>query len=301
MIIAQRDRFFIWSVVLLLGAVFGFFNVSHAQGKNDLIKVAGSTTLLPIVARAAESFSFKNGRIIVNAGGSGVGIQAVGTGRIDIGLVSRQLTPQEKKRFSQSNLKVRRIGRDGVACALSSEIFHGGVRALSRQQIRDIYLGEITNWKALGGPDREILVIDKERHRGTRHVFMRYVFGDEQAPAPAARLVTGSNNEEQAKIAQSDAAIGMLSIAWLNDDVVGVGLREDGQIIQPTFENIQTGVFPISRDLNLITAGEPTGATKEFIDYLLSPAGQRIVFASGYIPIRPMALDLKTALRVLDD
>lgn len=297
----QWNRFFLWSAVVLLGTVLGYPNASPAASKKELIKVAGSTTLLPIMVRAAEKFSINHGRVIVNAGGSGVGIQAVGTGRIDIGLASRQLTPEEKKRFSQSPLKVRRIGRDGVACALSSEIYYGGVRALSRQQIRAIYLGKITNWKALGGPDRTILVIDKERHRGTRHVFMRYVFGDAQARAPAARLVTGSNNEEQAKIAQSDAAIGMLSIAWLNDDVVGVGLREGGQIIQPTFENIQTGVFPISRDLNLITAGDPTGATKEFIDYLLSPEGQRIVFASGYIPIRPMALDLKTALRALDD
>lgn len=301
MVIERWNRFFIWSSVFLSGIIFGFSNVSHAQGKNELIKVAGSTTLLPIMVRAAENFSFNNSRVIVNAGGSGVGIQAVGTGRIDIGLASRQLTPEEKKRFSQSNLKVRGIGRDGVACALSSEIYHGGVRALSRQQIRDIYLGTITNWQALGGPDRTILVIDKERHRGTRHVFMRYIFGDAQARAPAARLVTGSNNEEQAKIAQSDAAIGMLSIAWLNDDVVGVGLREGGQIIQPTFENIQTGTFPIARDLNLITSGDPTGATKEFIDYLLSPEGQRIVSASGYVPIRHGVLGLKTALKALDD
>jgi len=301
MFIESWSLFSKWSAVLLLGTLCGFSKVSHANEKKALIKVAGSTTLLPIVVRAAESFSFKNSRVIINAGGSGVGIQAVGTGRIDIGLASRQLTPEEKKRFSQSNLKVRVIGRDGVACALSSEIYHSGVRALSRQQIHDIYLGKITNWKALGGPDRKIIVIDKERHRGTRHVFMRYVFGDEQARAPAARLVTGSNNEEQAKIAQSDAAIGMLSFAWLNDDVVGVGLREGDRIIQPTFKNIQTGAFPISRDLNLITSGDPTGATKEFIDYLLSPEGQRIVSASGYLPIRPTALDWKTAQRALDD
>ncbi len=301
MVIEERNRFFKWSAVLLLGALCGFLNVSHATEKKGLIKVAGSTTLLPIAVRAAETFSSKNSRVIINAGGSGVGIQGVGTGRIDIGLASRQLTPEEKKRFSHSNLKVQRIGRDAVACALSSEIYHSGVRALSREQIRDIYLGKITNWKALGGPDRKIIVIDKERHRGTRHVFMHYVFGDEHARAPAARLVTGSNNEEQAKIAQSDSAIGMLSVAWLNDDVVGVGLREGDRIIQPTLENIRTGAFPISRNLNLITSGDPTGPTKDFIDYLLSPEGQRIVAASGYVPIRPAAPDLKTALRVLHD
>ena len=302
MVIELRNRFFRWSaVVVLLGALCGFPNASNATDQKRLIKVAGSTTLLPIVVRAAETFSSKNSRVIINGGGSGVGILGVGTDRIDIGLASRQLTPEEKKRFSHSNLKIRVIGRDAVACALSSEIFHSGVHILSRQQIRDIYLGKITNWQALGGPDREIIVIDKERHRGTRHVFMRYIFGDEQARAPAARLVTGSNNEEQAKIAQSDSAIGMLSVAWLNDDVVGVGLRDGGRIIQPTLENIRSGAFPISRDLNVITSGDPTGLTKDFVDYLLSPEGQRIVSASGYVPIRPAAPDLKTALRALHD
>jgi phosphate transport system substrate-binding protein len=128
-------------------------------------------------------------------------------------------------------------------------------------------------------------VIDKERHRGTRHVFMKYVFGDEKARAPGARLVTGSNNEEQSKIAQSDSAIGMLSIAWINADVVGVGIREGGEIIEPTLDNVRANRFPISRDLNLVTVGEPMGVVKEFLNFVVSPEGQKIVSESGYIPV----------------
>jgi len=114
---------------------------------------------------------------------------------------------------------------------------------------------------------------------------MHYLFGNPKARAPGARLVTGSNNEEQAKITQSDAAIGMLSIAWINDDVIGIGLREGGQVIQPTLDNVRNGRFPIARNLNLLTAGEPKGAVKQFIDYLLSEEGQQLVTDSGYIPI----------------
>jgi phosphate transport system substrate-binding protein len=159
------------------------------------------------------------------------------------------------------------------------------VHSLSKQQIGDIYLGKITNWQQVGGSDRTIIVIDKETHRGTRHVFMQYLFGNSKARAPGARLVTGSNNEEQAKIAQSNAAIGMLSIAWINDDVVGIGIRESGQTIQPTLDNVRNGRFPIIRNLNLITAGKPSGAVRQFIDYLLSEEGQQLVTDSGYIPI----------------
>ena len=253
-----------------------------------VIRVAGSTTVLPIVSRAAERFQNSNRpvKITVNAGGSGVGIHGAGTRRFDIGLASREITPKENHRYASSQLKIVVIGRDAVACVVSSEIYHGGVRSLSKQQIGDIYLGKITNWRQVGGPDRPIVVIDKETHRGTRHVFMRYLFGNSNARAPGARLVTGSNNEGQAKIAQSDAAIGMLSMAWINDEVAGLGIREGDQIIQPTLDNVQTGRFPIVRNLNLVTAGEPQGAARQFIDFLLSAEGQKIVEASGYIPVR---------------
>ncbi len=252
-----------------------------------VIRVAGSTTVLPIVSRAAERFQTRHTsvKITVNAGGSGVGIHGAGTRRLDIGFASREITPKENNRYAASQLNTTVIGRDAVACVVSSEIFHGGVHSLSKQQIGDIYLGQITNWQQVGGPDRPIIVIDKETHRGTRHVFMQYLFGKSNARAPGARLVTGSNNEEQAKIAQSDSAIGMLSIAWINDDVVGIGIREGRQVIEPTLDNVRTGHFPIARNLNLITAGKPKGVVKQFVDYLLSQEGQAIVEASGYIPI----------------
>jgi phosphate transport system substrate-binding protein len=200
-------------------------------------------------------------------------------------MISRPISDQERKRFAAQKLHVHSIGRDAVACAISSEIYQAGVTALSKSQICDIYLGVIRNWKEVGGPDLIIVVIDKEQNRGTRHVFMKYIFGDETARAPGARLVTGSNNEEQTKIAQSDSAIGLLSMAWLNDQVAGVALVDAGQTIHPTLENIQSGKYPISRDLNLVTRGAPKGLAKKFLEYIISHEGQRIVADSGYVPI----------------
>ncbi len=272
----------------LLGAVV--LPPASRSAETERIRIAGSTTVLPIASRAAERFAAaKKDRlsITVNGGGSGVGIQSAGSGRVEIGMASREITAKEKKRFDRSGLKSIPIGRDAVACVVSSEIYDAGVRSLTRQQMRDIYLGKITNWKQVGGPDRKIVVVDKERHRGTRHVFMRYLFGDPAARAPGARLVTGSNNEEQAKIAQSDAAIGMLSVAWMNRDVVGIGIQEQDRVIEPTLDNIRSGKFPLARNLNLVVAGEPRGIVKEFIDFLFSPSGRQIVEESGYVPAAP--------------
>jgi phosphate transport system substrate-binding protein len=266
------------------------FSTGNAKEQALRITVVGSTTVLPIATRAAEQFvEKKNGEvsITVNGGGSGVGIQSAGSGRADIGMASREMTAREKNRFQNPRLQALAVGRDSVACVVSSEVYAAGVRALSKKQIGDIYLGKIKNWQEVGGPDRDIVVIDKERHRGTRHVFMKYVFGNENARTPGARLVTGSNNEEQTKIAQSDAAIGMLSFAWVNDDVVAIGIREGGEVIDPTLENVRSNRFPISRNLDLVTAGTPKGQVKEFVDFILSPEGQKIVAESGYIPVNP--------------
>lgn len=174
---------------------------------------------------------------------------------------------------------------DAVACAVSSEVFDSGVTHLDKETIADIYSGKITNWSQLGGLDRDILVIDKEHHRGTRHVFMGYVMGDKNAKASGADLVTGSNNELQSKIIASDSAIGMLSMAWLNDDVKGMSIKVDGGLIESTVENVRNGSYPIARELNLVTVGEPKGVLKDFIDFIKSEEGRKITEESGYVPV----------------
>ena len=250
------------------------------------IQIVGSTTVLPVASRSAQQFmESSSSRILVNAGGSGVGIHSVAGGRADIGMASRGISQEESERFEKSHLKIHAVGLDAVACVVSSEIYQAGVQQLTARQIAGIYLGEILNWKEVGGPNRKIVVVDKERHRGTRHVFMQYVFGNASQRTPGTLLVTGSNNEEQAKIAQSDSAIGMLSFNWVNDDVKAVSLLDHGKEIMPTWEAVRQGSYPIVRKLNFITAGKPKGGIKAFIDFVKGPEGQKIVEESGYIPI----------------
>ena len=166
------------SLFLLVSAMLNFLHPHEVLSDTDQAKltVVGSTTVLPVVSRVAEKFSQERAVVItVNAGGSGVGVNSVGSSRADIGMISRPISDQERSRFTAQKLQVHTIGRDAVACAISSEIYHAGVTALSKSQIRNIYLGVIRNWKEVGGPNRLIVVIDKERHRGTRHVFMEYI------------------------------------------------------------------------------------------------------------------------------
>lgn len=266
--------------------LFVSFPLAVVADTDSRIQIVGSTTVLAVASRSAQQFmESSSSRILVNAGGSGVGIHAVAGGRADIGMASRGISPDESERYEKSHLKIHPVGLDAVACVVSSEVYQAGVQQLTVRQIAGIYMGEIRNWKEVGGPNRKIVVVDKEQHRGTRHVFMQYVFGNASQRTPGTLLVTGSNNEEQAKIAQSDSAIGMLSFNWVNDDVKAVSLLDHGKKIRPTWEAVRQGSYPIVRNLNFITAGNPKGEIKAFIDFVKGPEGQKIVEESGYIPI----------------
>ena len=256
--------------------------------KKESITVSGSSTVLPVVTLAADKFTNNSGiKVVINGGGSGVGINQLGEGKVDMGMSSRDITGDEENSYPDVNFITNSIAKDAVIPVVSTQIYEEGVQALSLDQIGQIYKGEITNWNEIGGPDREILVVDKEASRGTRHVFMEAVFGNKNAKAPGADIVLGSNNEEQTAIAQSNAAIGMLSLPWLNDKVSGLSIAiENGKTIKPVRENVVNGTFPVVRDLILVTNGEPAGKTKEFIDYILSEEGQSIVEEAGYVRVK---------------
>lgn len=256
--------------------------------QQEELSIAGSTTVLPVISRIAEQYQLQNPdiNIIVNAGGSGVGISQLGTGLIDIGMTSREITDTERSKYPGVIFNTHSIGKDAVVPVISSEIYNAGITALSLHQIRQIYNGDIRNWSELGGPDREIFVIDKEASRGTRHVFMQAVFGNKEQAVSGANIVLGSNNEEQTAITQSDAAIGMLSFAWLNNDVKGLEITmADGVSIAPMLQNIINGRFPIIRDLLLVTNDDPENKVSRFLDFVYSDIGQEIVEESGYVRI----------------
>jgi len=232
-----------------------------ACARPEHVSISGSTTVLPVISKAAEMYSAEHGHtIIVNAGGSGAGFNQLAEGQTDIGMMSRDITASELEKFSDINFEV-------------------------------IAIGTVDNWSAFGGPDKAILVIDKEASSGTRHTFMEFVMGDKNAKAPGADLVLGSNNEEQTAITQSDSAIGMLSHAWLNKDVKGLAILQNGApksaAIQPTLNNIQNGDYPITRALNIIVRSDAAPETRAFVEYILSPDGQKHVTSSGYVKRAP--------------
>jgi phosphate transport system substrate-binding protein len=253
---------------------------SGTTGDIQSITVTGSTTVLPIAQGAAESYmdDHADADIKVSGGGSGVGIQAIGEGTADIGMSSRELSADEMAKYS--NLQVTRIADDGIAVIVNPA---NTINSLSLSQIKDIYQAKITNWKEVGGPDQAIVIIGRDSASGTRSFFTEMVLEKENT-APTM-LEKNSNGAVTQTVAQTPGAIGYVSIGYLDNTVKGLDLMVDGNPITPTVANVKNGQYPISRPLIMITQGTPQGLAKSYLDFIISPAGQKIVADEGYVTL----------------
>lgn len=253
------------------------------------LRVVGSTTVNPVVVEAAEILrSERKATIFVDTqGGSSGGIAALGERRAEIAMISRELEPDDAKKFPKVRFQATRVGIDAVALIVSRDVWDGGVRVLSRQQVQGIYEGTITNWKTVGGPDRRIVFFNKEPGRGTWESFAKWLYGDPKKAPDVSHPEVGANEEGRNKVASTPGAISQLSSAWADGKTVfAVAIRRlDGKVVAPTLAAIADGSYPISRPLQLVTDGPPRGLAKELIDVVLSQRGQALVEKHGYLKL----------------
>ena len=254
------------------------------------IKIQGSTTVNPIVTEAAEILRKEKGwRIFVDTqGGSSGGISAVGEGLIDIGMSSRPIDADDRKKYPDVDFKSVAIGIDGVALVVSTPVWESGVHTVSQKQIQNIYEKRIKNWQNLGGPNTPIVFYNKEAGRGTWSVFADWTYGNHKKAPNISHPEVGSNEETRNKVSFHPSAMSQLSFAWAiaSDKIKALSIKTPtGQIISPTLTTLRDGSYPIIRRLYLITKGDPQGQVKEFIDFLLSERGQKLVEKHGYVSI----------------
>lgn len=244
-------------------------------GLQGTIDIAGGTAHIPVMKEAAKRIMTANPdlRITVAGGGSGVGVQQVGEGLVQIGNTGRALSPEEISKYGLVSFP---FAIDGVAVVVHPS---NGVAGLTSQQVQEIYAGRVTNWKEVGAHDGSIHLYTRDEASGTREVFWEKLLR-KGAIAPAANVVA-SNGAMKTAVAQDRDAIGYVSIGHIDQTMRAPLL--DGAA--PTQENASNGTYPVTRKLFMNTKGQPAGATKAFVDYVLGPDGAEISQASGYIPI----------------
>ena len=239
------------------------------------LDIAGGTAHIPVMTQAARDIMTFNPkiRITVAGGGSGVGVKQVGEGLAGIGNTGRPLKANE---IEQYVLKTWPFAIDGVALAVHPD---NPVKALTTEQVRKIYSGEITDWKDVGGNPGTINLYGREDGSGTRETFTDKLFGKGEL-SPAVNVVN-SNGSMKTAIAQDKRAMGYVGIGHRDASIAGFAI--DGHV--PSQENAASGEYPVVRNLFMNTKGEPTGLTAAFIDYIYSEPGAKIIEKSGYIPL----------------
>lgn len=268
--------------VLIVALILGAACTTMVMA-TETVRVSGSTTVLPLAEGGAEAFNAGQSdyQAIVTGGGTGVGIKNIAEGNSDIGMASREVTSDEISQFGDK-FKENLVGYDGIVIAVSKQIYDAGVTTLTKDQVEKVYNGEITNWKELGGPDDQILVVAREQGSGTRDTFNEDIMGSKAAETPGVNTVAGSNAEVRTAITGSDKAIGYLGFSYAEDGQVGM-ITLDG--VAPSANTIKDGSYELARKLYFYTFGDATAGAQAFIDFMTGADGQKVAEEYGFVPL----------------
>lgn len=244
------------------------------------VVIKGSTTVLPIAQKAAEVYmkAHSGVNISVSGGGSGNGIKAILDGTCQIADSSRFVKGKEVKLACEKGMLLvpHRVAMDCIV-----PVVHPGnpLSELKIDQLAKIYTGEIKNWKEVGGPDKKIVVISRDTSSGTYEVWDEKVLNKKRV-MPGA-LLQASNGAVAQVVASTPDAIGYVGIGYVNKDLKP--LKVNG--VTASAATALNGTYPISRPLFMFTNGWPEGEAMSFINFILSPDGQKIVKEEGFVPL----------------
>jgi len=260
--------------------------VPISPGQRQTISISGSTTVLPIVQKAADQYMtlHPEANIQISSGGSGVGIQAIGAKTVDIGMTSREVTKDEMAKYP--GFVVTTVAQDGIAVIVNPK---NTIPYITLDQVKDIYLGKITKWTEITGAgvpgtNNQIVIVGRDSASGTRTYFDETVLA--KATPTQNMLEKNSNGAVLQTVAQTPGSIGYVSIGFVSTDVKALPIWYNAQtIIAPSINTVKDKTYPVSRDLYVLTNGQPSGLAGDFIKYILSADGQKIVADEGYVTL----------------
>ncbi len=245
------------------------FLLSACQRHQDGLSVVGSTSVQPFAEALAEEFmAHHRAKIFVQGGGSSAGIQAVRTGAAEVGMSSRLLMDDEKSLIAVP------IIYDAIAVVVNRANRSDG---LSSEQVRKIFSGEITRWNEVGGAQQRITLVSREDGSGTREAFQNLIMG--KKAVSLAALVQDSNGAIRQVVADDPNAIGYISLGLVDQRVKA--LKIDG--VEPTVGNIRDHRYRFVRPFLLVFKSPPQGTAKDFLDFILSSAGQKLLAQEGLV------------------
>jgi phosphate transport system substrate-binding protein len=286
--------FLLFSFILLLNSC-GL--ASSAQAASDsttaYIENKGSDTIVNLALAWAEKYQSEHSeiRISVTGGGSGTGIAALINGTVDIANASRKIKEEELAEAKSNGVDPIEfiVARDAIAVIVNPE---NPVDKLTLQQISDVYSGKIVNWKEVGGEDRPIVKLSRETNSGTHVYFLETVLrlGDKENKTlfSTDTLLLPSSEGIVSEARQNPNAIGYDGLGYVPKDLKMVAIAKEagGAYVLPSIATVNDKSYAIARDLYMYTNGQPTGAVKDYLDWIISLEAQTIVAELGFVPAK---------------
>jgi len=264
----------------LVGCGSSTTGTATGSSTSGALTVAGSDTMVNMAQAWADTYTKDNPgvSIAVKGGGSGTGIAALINGTVDFADASREMKPEEIAQAQAKGIKpvATKVARDGVAIVVNPA---NKVENLTLDQLGKIYLGAITNWKDVGGADAPITLVSRDPSSGT-YEFMTSKALKGGKFAGSAKLL-GSTQAVVDEVKADPNAIGYIGVGYESSAVKVIGV--DG--IKASTATVKDESYPLWRFLNMYSNGEPTGVAKAYVDWILSPAGQKVVTDQGFVTL----------------
>ena len=252
------------------------------------ISCSGATSFQPLVEAAADAFMEANGdvSIAISAGGSGQGLSQIAEGSVQIG--RSDVFAEEKLEADQcENLVDNQVCIVGMGPIVNANV---DIDDITPEQLKGIFLGEITDWSEVGGTAGTIQVIQREAGSGTRATFEAAVLGGETAPdsfRPVAEVDSSGTVVEQ--VAATDGSISYVAFNYMEGDGIKA-LTVDG--VEPTQANVESGDFTIWAYEHMYTREDEDASTapvtQAFIEFIMSDEFAPTVVEQGFIPMADM-------------
>lgn len=263
--------------LLILGVMTAILFVGCGkESTGGTVSTDGSTSMEKVIGALGEAFEQDNEGVTFtyNPTGSGTGIQAVSDDRCDIGLSSRSLKDEEK----EQGLTETVLAYDGIAVIVNPD---NPVEDLSIETVAEIYKGEITNWKEVGGTDGEIVLIGREAGSGTRDGFESITKTED---ACKYRQELTSTGDVITTVAGNPNAIGYASLASVSDSVKAVPING----VTPSEETVKDGSYVVQRPFVLVTKKDKklSQTAQKFFDYVTSTDASDIISKAGVVPVK---------------
>lgn len=253
--------------------------VASSSSLSGSITGSGSSALLPLAKDAADKFKELHPEVSItlNGGGSGTGLKQVADGSVDIGNSDVAADTKLDKAVADG-LVDHKVCVVTMAPVVNKDIA-ATVKSLTKQQLTDIFTAKITNWKEVGGPDEEIVLITRPSTSGTRALFKEFALGGAEE-ASNKSLETDDSGTLLQSIKDNKGAIGYVALSYLvnNQDVATVSV--DG--VAPTLENTYNGTYPVWGYEHMYTKGEPNATVKAYLDFIMSDEYGKSMEAQGY-------------------